>query len=40
VIDNAGKAIETALKGLAGLSPEEVRKQRRDKFISIGRTLS
>ncbi|WP_428642762.1 acetyl-CoA carboxylase carboxyltransferase subunit alpha [Roseibium sp.] len=40
VIDNAGKAIEGVLKDLAGLTPEELRKQRRDKFIAIGRTLS
>ncbi|WP_298817453.1 acetyl-CoA carboxylase carboxyltransferase subunit alpha [uncultured Roseibium sp.] len=39
VIDNTGKAIETALKSMAELSAEELRKQRREKFISIGRTL-
>ncbi|MCX2725096.1 acetyl-CoA carboxylase carboxyltransferase subunit alpha [Roseibium salinum] len=39
VIDNAGKAIESAFTELEGLTPEELRKQRRDKFIAIGRTL-
>ena len=39
VIDSAGKSIEAALEELSGLSPEEIRKQRRDKFIAIGRTL-
>ncbi|QFT29678.1 acetyl-CoA carboxylase carboxyltransferase subunit alpha [Roseibium porphyridii] len=39
VIDSTGKAIETALKSMAELSAEELRKQRREKFISIGRTL-
>ncbi|POF30599.1 acetyl-CoA carboxylase carboxyltransferase subunit alpha [Roseibium marinum] len=39
VIDTAGKAIDTALKALSGLSAEELRKQRREKFIAIGRTL-
>ena len=40
MIDTAGKSIETALEELAGLSAEEIRKQRREKFIAIGRTLS
>ncbi|KZM47692.1 acetyl-CoA carboxylase carboxyltransferase subunit alpha [Labrenzia sp. OB1] len=39
VIDSAGKSIEAALKTLSGLSADELRKQRREKFISIGRTL-
>ena len=40
VINNAGSAIEKALAELSGLTPAEIRKQRREKFISIGRTLS
>jgi len=40
VIDNAGKAIEAALTELSGLSPEALRKQRREKFIAIGRALT
>lgn len=40
VINNAGSAIEKALMELSGLTPDEIRKQRREKFISIGRTLS
>ncbi|WP_289035208.1 acetyl-CoA carboxylase carboxyltransferase subunit alpha [uncultured Roseibium sp.] len=40
VIDRAGSAMETALAELSKLSPEEIRKQRREKFLDIGRTLS
>ncbi len=40
VIDSAGKAIEESLKDLDGLSPDLVRKQRREKFLAIGRNLS
>ncbi|WP_150524156.1 acetyl-CoA carboxylase carboxyltransferase subunit alpha [Roseibium sediminis] len=40
VINNAGSAIEKALMELSGLTPDKIRKQRREKFISIGRTLS
>ncbi|EFO33376.1 acetyl-CoA carboxylase, carboxyl transferase, alpha subunit [Roseibium sp. TrichSKD4] len=40
VIDRAGTAIETALNDLSALTPDELRKQRRDKFLAIGRTLS
>ncbi|CTQ58273.1 acetyl-CoA carboxylase carboxyl transferase subunit alpha [Labrenzia sp. EL_208] len=40
VIDTAGKSIEAALEELSGLEPEEIRKQRREKFVAIGRTLS
>lgn len=40
VIDTAGSAIEEELKQLAGLSADQLRKQRREKFIAIGRTLS
>ena len=34
-----GDAIEEALRGLAGLDAEAVRKSRREKFLAIGRTL-
>lgn len=40
VINEAGGAIESALAELAGLSPEELRKARREKFLAIGRTLA
>lgn len=36
----AGDAIESALRSLDGLSPQELRKARREKFLAIGRTLS
>ncbi|MBO6892134.1 MAG: acetyl-CoA carboxylase carboxyltransferase subunit alpha [Roseibium sp.] len=39
VIDAAGTAIESALTQMSGFSPDEIRKQRREKFISIGRQL-
>ncbi|PVB61452.1 acetyl-CoA carboxylase carboxyltransferase subunit alpha [Labrenzia sp. 011] len=39
VIDSAGKAIDDALTELSGLSADELRKQRREKFIAIGRNL-
>ena len=34
-----GLAIEAALAGLAGLSAEEVRTQRAEKFLGIGRQI-
>jgi len=37
-IERLGDAVETAIRELEGLSPEELRKQRREKFIAIGRT--
>ncbi|MBO6756769.1 MAG: acetyl-CoA carboxylase carboxyltransferase subunit alpha [Roseibium sp.] len=40
VIDRAGAAMEAALRDLSGLSPEEIRRQRREKFLAIGRALS
>lgn len=40
VIDTAGKSIEAALQDLADLSADEVRRQRREKFVAIGRNLS
>ncbi|MCZ4296762.1 acetyl-CoA carboxylase carboxyltransferase subunit alpha [Henriciella marina] len=36
-ISQAGKAIEKALSELAGLSPVELKRQRRDRFYAIGR---
>ena len=36
----AGDAIATALGELAGLDRETVRRQRRDKFLAIGRTMT
>lgn len=35
----AGAAIAEALEGLAGLSPDELRRRRREKFLAIGRNL-
>ena len=35
----AGEAIAEALASLDNLPPEEVRRQRREKFLAIGRTL-
>lgn len=40
VIDAAGRSIEAALEDLAGLSAEEIRKHRREKFVAIGRNLT
>ena len=34
-----GKAIEQALGGLRGLSGDELRRKRADKFLAIGRKL-
>jgi acetyl-CoA carboxylase carboxyl transferase subunit alpha len=34
-----GDAIAAALAGLAGLDPDAVRRQRREKFLNIGRDL-
>ena len=34
-----GDALEQGLKGFAGLSPEEIRRLRREKFLAIGRAL-
>ena len=39
IIKSTRKAIAAALKGMEGLSPEELRRQRRDKFLAIGRHL-
>lgn len=38
-IDRTGKAIDEALKSFEGLSADQVRKLRRDKFLAIGRNL-
>ena len=34
-----GKAVASALEGISGLSPDEIRQQRADKFLAIGRKL-
>lgn len=39
IVNSTGGAIETALAELSGFSAEELRRHRRDKFLSIGRTL-
>lgn len=39
VYEAAGKAIAEALDALDGLGRDEVRRQRRDKFLAIGRSL-
>ncbi|MEM1150746.1 MAG: acetyl-CoA carboxylase carboxyltransferase subunit alpha [Pseudomonadota bacterium] len=36
-INNAGKAIQKALSGLEGLSAQELKRQRRERFYAIGR---
>jgi acetyl-CoA carboxylase carboxyl transferase subunit alpha len=38
-IDATGDAIEAAFGALANLPPDEVRRQRRDKYLAIGRTI-
>jgi acetyl-CoA carboxylase carboxyl transferase subunit alpha len=38
-IRSTGKAIEEALKSLGNLPPEELIRQRREKFLAIGRSL-
>lgn len=38
-IERVGDAIEAALAHLEGLSPAELRKHRRDRFLAIGRSL-
>lgn len=37
-IERLGDAVETAISELETLSPDELRRQRREKFIAIGRT--
>ena len=39
VIQTTGDAIDEALNELSGLTPEEARRQRAEKFLSIGRSL-
>lgn len=39
VVDAAGDAIATALSGLKDMTREEIRRQRREKFLAIGRTI-
>jgi acetyl-CoA carboxylase carboxyl transferase subunit alpha len=36
-VKNAGKAIEKELKSLLKLTPEEIKRQRRERFYAIGR---
>jgi acetyl-CoA carboxylase carboxyl transferase subunit alpha len=38
-IDATGDAVEAALSSLDNLPPDEVRRQRRDKYLAIGRSL-
>jgi acetyl-CoA carboxylase carboxyl transferase subunit alpha len=38
-IDASGDAVERALSALDNLPPEEVRRQRREKYLAIGRSL-
>jgi acetyl-CoA carboxylase carboxyl transferase subunit alpha len=38
-VDATGKAIEQALASFEGMSEAEIKRQRREKFLSIGRTL-
>jgi len=37
VVRAAGDAIVTAIASFDGLSPEEIRKERREKFLAMGR---
>lgn len=39
VIENVGKAIEKALKGFAGMESAAIIRQRRERFLAIGRSL-
>ncbi len=39
IIKATGEAIAEALESLSNLPPEEVRRQRREKYLAIGRTL-
>jgi acetyl-CoA carboxylase carboxyl transferase subunit alpha len=39
-IRNAGAAIETALREFDGMTGDEIRRQRQDKFLAIGRSLT
>ena len=39
VIDRAGSTIETALQSLSAISGDELKQQRREKFLRIGREL-
>jgi acetyl-CoA carboxylase carboxyl transferase subunit alpha len=38
-IDATGDAIEAALSALSQLSRDDIRRQRRDKYLAIGRTI-
>ena len=37
-MQSVGDAIEVELKALEGLTPDEIRKQRADRFYAIGRS--
>ena len=39
VIDETGRVIKRVLDELAGLAPDQLRRKRREKYVSIGRTL-
>jgi acetyl-CoA carboxylase carboxyl transferase subunit alpha len=39
VIDAVGGVVDNALSGYAGMSPEDIRQDRRQKFLAIGREL-
>jgi acetyl-CoA carboxylase carboxyl transferase subunit alpha len=39
-IDAVGETVARALDGLDGLSPQQLRQQRRDKYLAIGRSLN
>jgi len=40
IITDAGLAIERSLKELSGMSPEDLRRHRREKFLAMGRELA
>ncbi|HEX9903761.1 MAG TPA: acetyl-CoA carboxylase carboxyltransferase subunit alpha [Propylenella sp.] len=39
VIDRAGAVIADALRDLAGVGPDEIKRMRREKFLAIGRSI-
>src|SRR5580658_7510862 len=38
-IQSVGDTVERALKDMAGLSPQDIRRQRREKYLAMGRNL-
>jgi acetyl-CoA carboxylase carboxyl transferase subunit alpha len=38
-IDRAGEVLSEALSGLATMKRQEIQRQRREKFLAIGRTI-